>query len=102
MHGEKVVELADQGRVALKLRCRVSRGRKGNEAAKGSSQVGDGGNYTVMRRRVWHVEAMREPFYCVGDASSSCRWYVDGKTAVIFSGRPEVKTRSTHSRLVMD
>ena len=88
----------------------MSRGRKGNEAAESSSQVGNGGNYTiVMRRRVWHVEAMREPFYCVGDVVSSCRWYVDGTTAVMSSGKPEVKTgcpmggpRSTHSRLVMD
>ena len=87
----------------------MSRGRKGNKAAKGSSQVGDSGNYTVMRRRVWHVEAMREPFYGVGYAGSSCRWYVDGKTAVMFTGRPKVKARcpmrgprSTRSWLVMD
>ena len=33
----------------------MSRGRKGNKIAKSSSQVGDSGNYTVMRRRVWHA-----------------------------------------------
>lgn len=70
IHSENVGELADQGRGASKLRCRMSSGRKG------SSKVGDDGSYTVARRGVWHLEAMRELFDCVRDADSSCRWYI--------------------------